>query len=98
MTTSTRGLRPLRLLLPFAAIGAALVLFLGLTFFAFTIAGGGGGAPAGPCDTGVGSADGPAAGAPVPDPGRRPGRRATAERGHHRRGGPGHGRARRGPG
>jgi cell wall-associated NlpC family hydrolase len=54
----TRRLRWLRLLLPFAAIAAALVLFLGLTFFAFTIGGGGGGGSAGPCDTGVRSSSG----------------------------------------
>jgi peptidoglycan DL-endopeptidase CwlO len=48
-----RTLRPLRLLLPFAAIAAALVLFLTVTFFAFTIGGGGGGISSGPCDTGV---------------------------------------------
>lgn len=49
-----RALRPLRLLLPFAAIGVALVLLLGITFFAFTVGGGGGGiASSGPCDTGV---------------------------------------------
>jgi peptidoglycan DL-endopeptidase CwlO len=54
----TRRLRWLRLLLPFAAIAAALVLFLGVTFFAFTIGGGGGGGSAGPCDTGVRSSSG----------------------------------------
>jgi cell wall-associated NlpC family hydrolase len=53
-----RRLRWLRLLLPFAAIAAALVLFLGVTFFAFTIGGGGGGGSAGPCDTGVRSSSG----------------------------------------
>jgi peptidoglycan DL-endopeptidase CwlO len=62
MTTTTRPLRPLRLLLPFAAIGAALVIFLGVTFFAFTIGGGGGGTSAGPCDTGVRTSAGPLAG------------------------------------
>ncbi len=54
----SRRLRWLRLLLPFAAIAAALVLFLGVTFFAFTIGGGGGGGSAGPCDTGVRSSSG----------------------------------------
>jgi peptidoglycan DL-endopeptidase CwlO len=54
----TRRLRWLRLLLPFAAIAAALLLFLGVTFFAFTIGGGGGGGSAGPCDTGVRSSSG----------------------------------------
>ena len=54
----TRRLRWLRLLLPFAAIAAALVLFLGVTFFAFTIGGGGGGGSSGPCDTGVRSSSG----------------------------------------
>ena len=37
---------------------AALVLFLGVTFFAFTIGGGGGGGSAGPCDTGVRTSSG----------------------------------------
>jgi hypothetical protein len=54
----TRRLRWLRLLLPFAAIAAALVLFLGVTFFAFTIGGGGGGGSSGPCDTGVRTSSG----------------------------------------
>jgi peptidoglycan DL-endopeptidase CwlO len=52
-------MKPLRLLLPFVAIAAALVLFIGLTFAAFTINGGGGGSgSAGPCDTGVRSSSG----------------------------------------
>jgi len=53
MTTPTRGLRPLRLLLPFVAIGAAVLLVIGITFAAFTISGGGGIRSSGPCDTGV---------------------------------------------
>lgn len=61
--TVTRRLRPLRLLLPFAAIAAALVLFLAITFFAFTIGGGGGGTPSGPCDAGVRTSSGALAGA-----------------------------------
>ncbi len=38
-------LRPLRLLIPFVAIAAALALFLGVGFIAFNIGGGGGGRP-----------------------------------------------------
>jgi hypothetical protein len=59
-----RPLRPLRLLLPFLAIGAALVLFIALTFAAFTVGGGGGTPSSGPCDAaGPGSAA-PLAGSP----------------------------------
>ena len=49
-------LRPLRLLIPFVAIAAALGLFLGIGFIAFST-GGGGGRPAsyGPCDAGLDS-------------------------------------------
>ena len=48
-------LRPLRILLPFIAIGAALVLFLGVAFVAFSVGGGSGtGVPSlGPCDAGL---------------------------------------------
>lgn len=61
--TGMRALRPLRLLLPFVAIAVALVLFLGLTFFAFTVGGGGGTPTSGPCDTGVRGSSGELAGA-----------------------------------
>lgn len=45
------GLRSLRLLLPFIAIGAALVLFLGIAFAAFSVGGGTSSSGAGgPCD------------------------------------------------
>ena len=54
--------RALRLLLPFAAIGAVLVLFIGLSFAAFTVGGGGGSPSSGPCDTGVRSSSGVLAG------------------------------------
>ncbi|AEA28647.1 C40 family peptidase [Pseudonocardia benzenivorans] len=49
-------LRPLRLLVPIVAIAAALGLFLGVGFIAFTIGGGssGGVATSGACDTGLG--------------------------------------------
>jgi peptidoglycan DL-endopeptidase CwlO len=59
-----RLLRPLRLLLPFVAIGAALALFLGVGFIAFNISGGGGGRPAtyGACDPGLRAPVGPLAG------------------------------------
>ena len=53
MTTTTRGLRPLRLLLPFVAVGVAVLMVIGITFAAFTISGGGGLPASGPCDTGV---------------------------------------------
>ncbi|MDT7574936.1 MAG: hypothetical protein QOH17_1269, partial [Pseudonocardiales bacterium] len=45
-------LRPLRILLPFIAIAAALVLFISVAFIAFTVGGGntGGGVALGPCD------------------------------------------------
>jgi peptidoglycan DL-endopeptidase CwlO len=56
------SLRALRLLLPFAAIGAVLVLFIGLSFAAFTVGGGGGSPSSGPCDTGVRSSSGVLAG------------------------------------
>jgi cell wall-associated NlpC family hydrolase len=48
-------LRPLRLLLPFVAIAAALGLFLGIGFMAFSAGGGGGGATStlGACDAGL---------------------------------------------
>jgi cell wall-associated NlpC family hydrolase len=48
-----RFLRPLRLLLPFVTIAAALALFIGVAFVAFSVNGGaGGGAPTlGACDT-----------------------------------------------
>lgn len=54
-----RYLRALRLLTPFVAIALALVVFLGLTFAAFTI-GGGGGTPVfnGPCEAGTGRSSG----------------------------------------
>jgi cell wall-associated NlpC family hydrolase len=57
-------LRPLRLLIPFVTIAAALALFLGVGFIAFNISGGGGGRPAGsgPCDAGLRSPVGPLAG------------------------------------
>ena len=57
-------LRPLRLLLPFVAIAAALALFLGVGFIAFNIGGGGGGQPAtyGACDPGLRAPVGPLAG------------------------------------
>lgn len=51
--------RPLRLLLPFVAIGVALVVFLGAAFLAFSV-GGGAATPLttpGACDTGLLSAD-----------------------------------------
>ena len=55
-------LRPLRLLLPLVAIGAALALFIGVAFVAFSISGGtgGGGGPVtgGSCDAGSISAGG----------------------------------------
>jgi hypothetical protein len=54
--------RALRLLVPFAAIGAVLVLFIGLSFAAFTVGGGGGSPSSGPCDTGVRSSPGVLAG------------------------------------
>ena len=43
--------RPLRLLVPFVAIGAALALFLGVGLVAFNAAGGGGTTAYGSCDT-----------------------------------------------
>ena len=51
-------LRPLRILLPFVAIGAALVLFLGLTFAVFSVGGGTGTGTLAPglCDAGLSSA------------------------------------------
>jgi peptidoglycan DL-endopeptidase CwlO len=58
-------LRPLRLLVPFVAIAAALALFLGVGFIAFNIGGGGGvGRPAthGACDAGLRSPVGPLGG------------------------------------
>jgi cell wall-associated NlpC family hydrolase len=57
-------LRPLRLLLPFVAIAAALGLFLGVGFIAFNIGGGGGGRPStyGACDPGLRAPVGPLAG------------------------------------
>ncbi|GAA1309772.1 C40 family peptidase [Pseudonocardia xinjiangensis] len=49
-------LRPLRLLVPFVAIAAALGLFLGIGFIAFSTGGGGGqSASYGPCDAGLDS-------------------------------------------
>jgi hypothetical protein len=60
-----RFMRPLRLLIPFVAIAAALALFLGVGFIAFNIGGGGGGGGAttsGPCDAGLRSPVGPLAG------------------------------------
>jgi cell wall-associated NlpC family hydrolase len=50
-------LRPLRLLIPFVAIAAALGLFLGVGFIAFSAGGGGGQSPSsyGPCDAGLDS-------------------------------------------
>jgi hypothetical protein len=54
--------RALRLLVPFAAIGAVLVLFIGLSFAAFTVGGGGGSPSSGPCDAGVRSSPGVLAG------------------------------------
>ena len=61
--------RALRLLVPFAAIGAVLVLFLGLSFAAFTVGGGGGSPSSGPCDTGVRASAGCAGRRPGPAPG-----------------------------
>jgi cell wall-associated NlpC family hydrolase len=57
-------LRPLRLLIPFVAIAAALALFLGVGFIAFNIGGGGGRRQAtyGACDAGLRSPVGPLAG------------------------------------
>ena len=51
-------LRPLRILLPFVAIGAALVLFLGLAFAVFSVGGGTGTGTLAPglCDAGLSSA------------------------------------------
>ncbi|HEY0813472.1 MAG TPA: C40 family peptidase [Pseudonocardia sp.] len=64
-----RPLRILRILLPFVAIAAALVLFLGVAFIAFTIGGGGGTGgelPAGPCDAALtGGSGGTSAGVTV---------------------------------
>jgi cell wall-associated NlpC family hydrolase len=56
-------LRPLRLLVPFVAIAAALGLFLGIGFIVFST-GGGGGRPTtyGPCDAGQLSSSGSLAG------------------------------------
>lgn len=49
-----RPFRALRLLIPFVAIGVALVLFLGIAFFAFTVGGGIGGPTSyGPCEAGL---------------------------------------------
>ncbi|WP_417715039.1 C40 family peptidase [Pseudonocardia sp. GCM10023141] len=55
-------MRPLRLLLPLVAIAAALGLFIGVAFVAFSVGGGGGGAAAtfGACDANLRSAGGPA--------------------------------------
>ncbi|MBA3905506.1 MAG: C40 family peptidase [Pseudonocardiales bacterium] len=59
-----RPLRVFRILLPFVAIGTALVLFLGVAFVAFTVGGGatGGGLVLGPCDAALtgGSSGAPA--------------------------------------
>jgi peptidoglycan DL-endopeptidase CwlO len=56
-------LRPLRLLVPVVAIAAALALFLGVGFVAFTVAGGGGRPTAyGACDPGLRGPVGPLAG------------------------------------
>ncbi|MBC3194629.1 C40 family peptidase [Pseudonocardia sp. C8] len=52
-TPVTRALRPLRLLLPFVAIGMALVLFLTIGFLAFSPNIGGGRQPSQWCDTGI---------------------------------------------
>jgi peptidoglycan DL-endopeptidase CwlO len=65
-------LRPLRLLLPFVAIGAGLVLFLAVAFVAFSASGGtsGGQAAFGACDAGLtssGAAAGGRAGATIGD-------------------------------
>jgi len=52
-------LRPLRILLPFVAIGVALVVFLCVAFVAFTVGGGtgpGGPTSFGPCDAGLSAA------------------------------------------
>ncbi|OLT10353.1 hypothetical protein BJF78_29030 [Pseudonocardia sp. CNS-139] len=58
-----RFLRPLRLLLPFVAIGLALLLFLGVGFVAFNIGGGGGRpVPYTACDAGLRSPAGPLGG------------------------------------
>jgi len=55
-----RSLRPLRLLVPFVAIAAALGLLLGIGFIAFTISGGTAGVRG--CDAGLGTVSGPLAG------------------------------------
>jgi cell wall-associated NlpC family hydrolase len=55
-TPLTRALRPLRLLLPFLAIGMALVLFLTVGFLAFSPNLGGGRSNAAWCDTGISTA------------------------------------------
>ena len=52
-------LRPLRILLPFVAIGVALLVFLSVAFVAFTVGGGtgpGGPTSFGPCDAGLSAA------------------------------------------
>ena len=54
--TGVSMLRPLRILLPFVAIGAALLVFLSFAFVAFSFAGGGrAGGPLslGRCDAGL---------------------------------------------
>ena len=57
------ALRPLRLLLPLVAVGASLVLFLGVAFVAFNASGGanGGASTFGACDAGL-TSGGPAGG------------------------------------
>lgn len=55
-TPFTRALRPLRLLLPFVAIGMALVLFLTIGFLAFSPTIGGRQSGAEWCDTGISTA------------------------------------------
>lgn len=59
-----KPLRPLRLLLPLVAIAAALGLFLGVAFVAFSVGGGGGGSGLsfGPCDANLRTAPGATAG------------------------------------
>lgn len=54
-TPLTRGLRPLRLLLPIVAIGAALVLFLTVGFLAFSPNLGNQSRGSAICDTGIGT-------------------------------------------